>query len=76
MFHGGPALDGKAGGDLPDELKLLWTFKTGGAIKSSAAIVAGRVYIGSNDGHVYALDAASGEKVWAFKTEGEVEATR
>ena len=37
MFRGGPALLGIAGGSLSRELKLLWSFKTGGPVKSSAA---------------------------------------
>src|SRR5437667_3957324 len=37
-----PALTGVAAGTLPDKLSLLWSFKTGGPVKSSAAIVGGR----------------------------------
>ena len=28
----------------------------------------GRVYIGSGDGRLYVLDAASGKKIWEFDT--------
>lgn len=38
---------------------------------SSPLVVGGTVYVGSGDGHVYALDAASGARRWAFRT-GEV----
>jgi len=34
MFRGGPALAGVAAGSLPERLELLWTFKTGGPVKS------------------------------------------
>jgi eukaryotic-like serine/threonine-protein kinase len=34
---------------------------------SSPVIVQGTVYFGSGDGHLYALDAASGELKWKFK---------
>jgi len=34
---------------------------------SSPVIVQGAVYFGSGDGHLYALDAASGELKWKFK---------
>ena len=61
MFRGNPALTGVASGALPDKLSLLWSFKTGGPVKSSAAIVDGRVFIGSGDGNVYALDWATGK---------------
>ena len=75
MFRGGPALAGVAGGSLPERLELLWTFKTGGPVKSSAAIVQGQVFIGSEDGNFYALGLADGKKVWAFKTGGGVESS-
>lgn len=35
---------------------------------SSPVIVQGTVYFGSGDGYLYALDAASGELKWKFKT--------
>src|SRR6266536_5209746 len=75
MFRGNPALTGVAAGNLPDKLSLLWSFKTGGPVKSSAAIVGGRVFIGSGDGQVYALDLGSGKKVWAAKTGGPVDSS-
>jgi outer membrane protein assembly factor BamB len=75
MFRGGPALAGVAGGSLPERLALLWTFKTAGPVKSSAAIVQDRVFIGSDDGNVYALALADGTKVWAFKTGGGIESS-
>ncbi|QPV61847.1 PQQ-binding-like beta-propeller repeat protein [Halosimplex litoreum] len=37
-------------------------------VVSSPAVVDGTVYVGSNDGHLYALDAASGEQEWAYGT--------
>src|SRR5881394_1923922 len=75
MFRGNPALTGVAAGNLPDNLSLLWSFKTGGPVKSSAAIVDGRVFIGSGDSNVYALDLAGGKKIWAAKTGGPVDSS-
>src|SRR5487761_2087778 len=75
MFRGNPSLTGLAAGHLPDKPKLLWSFKTGQAVKSSAAVVGGRVFVGSGDGQVYALDIATGGKEWAFKTGGSVESS-
>src|SRR5947209_11199750 len=75
MFRGGPALLGVAGGSLPASLNLLWKIKTAGPVKSSAAIVKDRVFVGSNDGNVYAFDLANGAKVWTFKTGGAVESS-
>ena len=39
MFRGNPALTGVSQATLPAKLKPGWTFKTGGPVKSSAAIV-------------------------------------
>ena len=50
------------------EVRPVWTFKTGGAIWSSAATADRVVYFGSNDGNVYALEAAGGKLLWQFKT--------
>jgi outer membrane protein assembly factor BamB len=75
MFRGNPALTGVAVGALPDKLSLLWSFKTGGPVKSSAAIVDGRVFIGSGDSNVFALELSSGKKNWAAKTGGPVDSS-
>src|SRR5437773_9795934 len=75
MFRGNPALTGVATGTLPDKLSLLWSFKTGGPVRSSAAIVGGRVFIGSGDGSVYALDLVTGKKIWTARTGGPVDSS-
>src|SRR2546423_60069 len=75
MFRGGPALLGLASGSLPGKLDLLWSFKTGGPVKSSAAIDQERVFIGSQDGNVYAFDFANGKQLWAFKTGSPVDSS-
>jgi eukaryotic-like serine/threonine-protein kinase len=75
MFRGGPGLLGVAPGSLAQEIELLWTFKTEGPIKSSAAIQENRVFIGSDDGHLYALNFADGKKIWSHKTEGPIESS-
>src|ERR1043165_1200079 len=54
MFRGGPALLGVASVQLPEQPALLWSFKTQGPVKSSAAIAGERVFIGSDDGQLYA----------------------
>ena len=55
MFRGGPNLSGRAPGALPDELKVLWKFKTGGGVKSSPAVVDGLVFIGHGRSDARAL---------------------
>ncbi len=71
--------------------KILWTFDLadGNAersnssfdtnnwdyLKSSPVVVSGVVYIGSGDGHVYAIDSKSGALRWKAATGGRVRAT-
>jgi outer membrane protein assembly factor BamB len=49
--------------------------QTQGPVKSSPAIVGGRVFIGSNDTNVYALDLRTGHKVWSFNAGDAVESS-
>jgi outer membrane protein assembly factor BamB len=75
VFRGSQQLLGRASGALGDSLKLVWKFKTGDEVNSSAAINAGRVFIGSNDGFVYAVDLCTGGKIWSYETGDMVEAS-
>ena len=45
-----------------------WKFQTGGEVISSPAVVGGVVYVGSNDGRLYAIDEATGALKWKFAT--------
>ncbi len=45
-------------------LEQAWSFATGGAVNSTPAVVNGILYAGSEDGHVYALQAANGQVKW------------
>jgi outer membrane protein assembly factor BamB len=55
--------------------RVKWSFHTGGAVRSSPAVAGGRVYFGSNDGYLYALDLASGAQKWRFQTGSRVAAS-
>jgi outer membrane protein assembly factor BamB len=61
-------------GKLPQG-KLKWSFITGDHIQSSPAVSDGTVYIGSNDGYVYAIDAETGQEKWKYKTGSWVESS-
>ena len=50
------------------KLAVKWTFKTGSSIESAPAVVSGRIYFGSEDNSVYALNARTGEFVWKYTT--------
>jgi len=50
-----------------------WKFKTNGDVDSSPAIgLDGTVYVGSDDGNLYALNPETGEEIWRFATGAEV----
>jgi outer membrane protein assembly factor BamB len=70
----GPSQQGRAGGSLSESLRPVWRFKADGSIQSSAVIGSGRVFVGSDDNSIYALDLKSGQKLWDFTTNGAVEA--
>jgi outer membrane protein assembly factor BamB len=44
--------------------RVAWRFRTGAAVKGSAAAARDAVYIGSYDGHVYALAVRTGRLRW------------
>lgn len=49
-----------------------WTYKTGGRIRSSPAIVDGVVFVGSADNNLYALNATDGSGEWTYETDDRV----
>jgi polyvinyl alcohol dehydrogenase (cytochrome) len=59
--------------DVP-ALTLKWAFGFPGGAQaySQPTIAAGRVFVGSDNGNVYALDAATGCAIWSFKADAGV----
>ena len=55
-------------------LKLKWAFGFPGGTQAygNPSIVAGRVFVGSDNGTVYSLDAGTGCIYWSFKADGGV----
>jgi len=47
-----------------------WSFSTGGSLVSSPTVAGDTVYVGSDDGSLYAVDAFDGTGVWNFSTGG------
>ena len=47
---------------------LDWSYPIGDLIFSSAAVANGVVYVGSQDGKVYAFDASTGAVLWSYET--------
>ncbi len=50
------------------EMSAKWSFPTKGEVWGSPTVSGGVVYIGSDDGFVYALDAKTGAEKWRFQT--------
>lgn len=50
-------------------LKQKWVFATEGRIIIPPAVMAGKVYFGSRDSRVYALDLETGSKLWDLELE-------
>jgi outer membrane protein assembly factor BamB len=73
VFRGSLLRDGVYEGEGPrDAPDLKWSFETQGRVRSSPVVVNGLVYVGSDDGSVYALDAETGELCWQLETGGPV----
>ena len=45
---------------------MVWKFETGARIDAAPLTVDGTVYVGSQDAHLYALDAADGALLWKY----------
>ncbi len=43
---------------------LRWRFHSGGEVKGAVSLSGGRVYFGSYDTHVYALNVRTGKQIW------------
>ena len=56
--------------DVP-KLKLKWAFglPSGSSLYSQPAVAFGRVFVGSDDGVIYSMDAKTGCVYWAFKSD-------
>jgi outer membrane protein assembly factor BamB len=60
--------------DASGPVSLRWSYTTGNFV-DSPAVAGGTVYIGSDDGKVYALDAATGDLRWTYTTGAAVESS-
>lgn len=47
--------------------EILWRFTTDGPVRLAPAIADGRVFVGSDDGHLYCLDLANGHRLWQLR---------
>ena len=49
----------------PGSNETYWKFQTGGPITSSPVAAEGKVFLSSNDGNLYAVNATTGVEVWS-----------
>ncbi len=75
MFHGGPTHTGVYPATAGSYGGVAWRTETGGPVRSSPVVTGGVVYVGSNDGHLYALDAARGAVRWRYDAGSPVSST-
>jgi outer membrane protein assembly factor BamB len=69
MFRGGLARTGVYDGPGPEApVRAAWRLETDDEVNSSPAVAGGTVYVGSADGHLYAIDAETGREQWRFET--------
>lgn len=57
---------------LEPEERVLWTFQAGDFIGTSPAIADNKIFFGSADNHLYALNLENGELIWDYEAEGRV----
>jgi len=67
QFRGNPQLTGVSTSSVPDRLRLLWTYDAGESIESSAGIVDGTVYVGSQSKDLLAIDLETGKLRWKYR---------
>ena len=72
MFRYDPENTGVSSSSAPIKGDLLWQSPTEGPVYSSPAVYAGRVFVGSDDFNVYAMDANDGSTVWVAQTGDKV----
>ena len=73
MFRGDPAHTGvSTAAFFPGQGGVRWRVRTGDAVRSSPAVTQTRVFAGSGDGYLYAIDRANGNVVWRYAAGGPV----
>jgi len=68
MFRHNPRHTGYTESPAPNTNQTQWNYTTSGNVYSSPAVADGMVFVGSNDGNVYALDQHTGAHIWNYST--------
>jgi outer membrane protein assembly factor BamB len=76
MFRGNLQHTGVyASSGVPKFNRVKWQFHTRGMVIGSPAVAGALVYVGSDDGNFYAIDAQSGAQRWKFEVKSRVPST-
>jgi outer membrane protein assembly factor BamB len=77
MFRHDPDHTGYTTTAGPTTPNVLWSFSTrGNPVTSSPAVADGRLYVGSENGNIYCLDAKTGRQIWLnFKIDSATRST-
>jgi len=68
MFHHDLSHSGYSTSTGPTTNNTIWNDTIGWGVGSSPAVADGKVYVGSDHGNVYCLDALTGAQIWNFTT--------
>jgi len=72
QFRGNQRLTGVSASNVPNDLKLLWTFEAGDSIESSAAIVGNTVFVGTQKGELVSLNLDNGAVYWRYHVDSPI----
>ena len=72
QFRGNLSLTGVSQSNVPQTLRHLWTYEAGDTVESSAAIVGGTVFVGSQKGELSALNLENGAVYWKYKIDAPI----
>lgn len=68
MFHHDLTHTGYSTSPALTTNQTLWNYTTGNQVQSSPAVANGIVYVGSDDGNLYAFNATSSALIWSYTT--------
>ena len=73
MFRHDPTHTGYTTEDISlTALSRIWTFETGNVVISSPAVANGKVFVGSDNHKIYALNESTGELIWSHLSANKI----
>jgi eukaryotic-like serine/threonine-protein kinase len=66
QFRGNPLLTGYSSSGVAGNLRLLWSVDAGESVESSAAVVGGAVYVGTQRGELVSVNLGDGRERWRY----------